>query len=80
MRRWRYYDIAIQRRKMKRKTKKSIKVFSQLSTTEKVALTATAAVALPLGVIFEMTKRANKPKRRKTGGRGHAKKDYWPHN
>lgn len=34
---------------------------------------------LPVGVALQMAKNANKPKRRKTGGRGHAKKDYWPH-
>lgn len=34
----------------------------------------------PIGVILELAKQLNKPKRRKTGGRGHRKKDYWPHN
>ena len=34
----------------------------------------------PAAVVLHMAKEMNKPKRRKTGGRGHRKKDYWPHN
>lgn len=33
----------------------------------------------PVGVALQMAKNRNKPKRRKTGGRGHGKKDYWPY-
>lgn len=35
-------------------------------------------VYFPIGVILELAK--SKSKRGKTGGRGHGKKDYWPHN
>lgn len=41
---------------------------------------AIGAAYLPVGVALQMAKKMNKPKRRKTGGRGHGKKDYWPHN
>ena len=30
-------------------------------------------------VALQMAIDMNKPKRRKTGGRGHRKKDYWPY-
>ena len=33
----------------------------------------------PVGVALQMAKNRNKPKRKKTGGRGHGKKDYWPY-
>lgn len=40
---------------------------------------AIGAAYFPVGVALQMAKNRNKPKRRKTGGRGHGKKDYWPY-
>lgn len=40
---------------------------------------AFGAAYFPTGVALQMAKTMNKPKRRKTGGRGHRKKDYWPY-
>lgn len=39
-----------------------------------------ALIFFPVAVVLQMAKDMNKPKRRKTGGRGHGKKDYWPYN
>lgn len=65
---------------MKKKTIKAFKRFGKLSPTEKVVAGAIGLAYIPIGVALGMAKDMNKPKRRKTGGRGHGKKDYWPHN
>ena len=64
---------------MKKKTIKAIKRFEKLTPTEKVVAGALSLACLPIGVALGMAKDMNKPKRRKTGGRGHGKKDYWPY-
>lgn len=60
--------------------KKTIKALKKLSPTEKALAGAIGVVYFPVGVVLQMAKDMNKPKRRKTGGRGHGKKDYWPYN
>ena len=65
---------------MKKKTITAIKRFGKLTPTEKAVAFTAGAVYLPFGVALQMAKNMNKPKRRKTGGRGHGKKDYWPYN
>ena len=64
---------------MNKKTFTALKKFSKLSPAEKTAAVAFGAVYVPIAVVFELAKTRSKPKRRKTGGRGHSKKDYWPH-
>ena len=63
---------------MKKKTIKALKCFGKLSPTEKVVAGAIGLAYLPIGIAFQTAKNMNKPKRRKTGGRGYSKKDYWP--
>lgn len=65
---------------MKKKTIRGLRKLSKLSPKEKAVAVAVGAVLFPTAVILEMAKSRNKPKRRKTGGRGHRKKDYWPYN
>lgn len=65
---------------MKKKTIRGLKKLSKLSPKEKAVAFAIGAIVFPAAVIFEMAKNRSKPKRRKTGGRGHRKKDYWPYN
>ena len=65
---------------MNKKTIRGLKNLSKLSPAEKAAAFTIGAAVFPVAVCLEMAKRRNKPKRRKTGGRGHGKKDYWPYN
>lgn len=65
---------------MKKKTIKALKKLSKLPPEEKAVAAVVGAAYFPIGVALEMAKNMNKPKRRKTGGRGHRKKDYWPYN
>lgn len=65
---------------MNKKTIRGLKKLSKLSPKEKAVAVAVGAVVFPVAVVFEMAKNRSKPKRRKTGGRGHGKKDYWPYN
>lgn len=65
---------------MKKKTIRGLRKLSKLSPKEKAVAVAVGAALFPAAVILEMAKSSNKPKRRKTGGRGHRKKDYWPYN
>ena len=65
---------------MKKKTIRALKKLSKLSPKEKAVAVAVGAAIFPAAVIFEMAKSRSKPKRRKAGGRGHRKKDYWPYN
>ena len=57
--------------------KKTIKALNKLSTKEKAVAVALGAALFPVALAFEMAKDMNKPRRRKTGGRGHGKKRYW---
>jgi hypothetical protein len=64
---------------MKKKTIKAIQELDKLTPAEKAVAFSMGVAYLPFGIVLQMAKDMNKPKRRKTGGRGHGKKDYWPY-